>query len=47
VKLKTPIVEGVDWEAEIRNPAGNTFGLFESVNQHWTRQCWRSVPTTA
>jgi uncharacterized protein len=32
VKPKTPIVEGVDWEAEFRDPAGNTFGLFESTN---------------
>jgi predicted enzyme related to lactoylglutathione lyase len=34
VKPKTPIVEGVDWEAEIRDPAGNILGLFESVNEH-------------
>lgn len=33
VRPKTPIVEGVDWEAEFRDPAGNTFGLFESVNE--------------
>lgn len=32
-KPKTPIIEGVDWEAEIRDPAGNTLGLFESVNE--------------
>lgn len=32
VRPKTPIVEGVDWEAEFRDPAGNTLGLFESVN---------------
>lgn len=30
-KPKTAIVEGVDWEAELRDPAGNIFGLFEST----------------
>lgn len=30
VKPKTAIVEGVDWEAEVRDPAGNVLGLFES-----------------
>jgi predicted enzyme related to lactoylglutathione lyase len=29
VKPRTPIVEGVDWEAQFRDPAGNVFGLFE------------------
>ncbi|MBO0813486.1 MAG: VOC family protein [Microlunatus sp.] len=32
VKPKTAIVEGVDWEAELRDPAGNVFGLFESTD---------------
>lgn len=31
VKPKTAIVEGVDWEAELRDPAGNVLGLFEST----------------
>lgn len=31
VKPKTPIVEGADWEALIRDPAGNSFGLFEEA----------------
>jgi predicted enzyme related to lactoylglutathione lyase len=29
VKPRTAIVEGVDWEAMFRDPAGNTFGLYE------------------
>lgn len=33
VKPKTPILEGVDWEALFRDPAGNTFGLFEEASQ--------------
>lgn len=32
VKPKTAIVEGVDWEAEVRDPAGNVLGLFESTD---------------
>lgn len=31
VKPKTAIVEGVDWEAELSDPAGNVLGLFEST----------------
>lgn len=27
---RTPIVEGTDWEAAFRDPAGNTLGLFET-----------------
>jgi len=30
VKPKTPIVEGADWEAVFRDPAGNAFGLYEA-----------------
>jgi predicted enzyme related to lactoylglutathione lyase len=29
VKARTPIVEGADWEAIFRDPAGNAFGLYE------------------
>jgi predicted enzyme related to lactoylglutathione lyase len=32
-KPRTPIVEGVDWEATFRDPAGNLLGLFESVEE--------------
>lgn len=31
VQPKTAIVEGVDWEAVFRDPAGNAFGLFEEA----------------
>lgn len=31
VKPRTPIVDGVDWEAIFRDPAGNVFGLFEQA----------------
>jgi predicted enzyme related to lactoylglutathione lyase len=30
---RTPIVEGIDWEATFRDPAGNVLGLFESAEQ--------------
>ena len=29
VKVRTPILEGSDWEAIFRDPAGNAFGLYE------------------
>ena len=29
VKARTPIVEGSDWEAIFRDPAGNALGLYE------------------
>ena len=29
-KPRTPIVEGVDWQAQFRDPAGNVLALFES-----------------
>ena len=32
-KRRTPIVEGIDWEATFRDPAGNVLGLFESVEE--------------
>jgi predicted enzyme related to lactoylglutathione lyase len=32
VKPRTAIVEGVDWEAMFRDPAGNVFGLFEQAS---------------
>jgi predicted enzyme related to lactoylglutathione lyase len=28
---RTPILEGVDWEAAFRDPAGNMIGLYESA----------------
>jgi predicted enzyme related to lactoylglutathione lyase len=31
VKPRTAIVEGVDWEATFRDPAGNIFGLYEAA----------------
>ncbi len=31
VKPRTAIVEGVDWEATFRDPAGNAFGLYEGT----------------
>jgi predicted enzyme related to lactoylglutathione lyase len=29
VKPRTAIVEGLDWEAQFRDPAGNVLGLYE------------------
>jgi uncharacterized protein len=31
VQPRTPIVEGTDWEAVFRDPAGNAFGLYEQA----------------
>jgi predicted enzyme related to lactoylglutathione lyase len=31
VRPRTPIVEGTDWQAMFRDPAGNAMALFESV----------------
>jgi predicted enzyme related to lactoylglutathione lyase len=35
-RSRTPIVEGTDWEATFRDPAGNVMGLFESVEHQST-----------